>query len=268
MTIQTRTKEFQKPEHELNRKHYSHAIHQDLDDIVASLEENDALAYTYDATRFSDQLKWLRYKYYKVTGAGNQDVYQMRQREKDEIDVKATKQDVYESMRLKFGDNIDQLLLGDERKHLLFFVQSCVGKRYKPPQTEYYFQEDFAWFANIYIPPKITQKQILTERPKLWQDYLNRFVPPEELCWDSVCEDVTEPQQDYLEKWVAHRIQHPDKPPHVALLLRGEQGTGKNFLTDYVLGVLLGKHNYVSVSLKDLSGNFNQHLYQSACVHV
>ena len=123
MTIQTRTKEFQKPEHELNRKHYSHAIHQDLDDIVASLEENDALAYTYDATRFSDQLKWLRYKYYKVTGAGNQDVYQMRQREKDEIDVKATKQDVYESMRLKFGDNIDQLLLGDERKHLLFFVQ-------------------------------------------------------------------------------------------------------------------------------------------------
>ena len=268
MTIESRSNEFRKPEHELNHKQYNDALHQNLNDIVSDLEDAVGSTYTYSASRFHSQLKWLRSKFYKVTGQGSASTYMVRQRQKDEIDIKANKEDVYVTMQLKFGDDIDQLLLRNERKHLLLFVWSCVGKRYNPPTEELYFEEDFVRFANIYIPPRYKPKRQVFHRPKLWQEFLNRLTPPEETCWDAVNESQVQPQQDYIEKWVAQRIKEPQSPPDVALILRGEQGTGKNFLTDSILGVLLGRHNYLSVSLKDLQGSFNQLLFHSALVHI
>lgn len=64
---------------------------------------------------------------------------------------------------------------------------------------------------------------------------------------------------DWLYSWMAHLIQKPQEKPGVAIVLKGEKGTGKNVFSN-IVGHLFPA-NYVSVSGKRyLIGNFNAHL--------
>ena len=64
---------------------------------------------------------------------------------------------------------------------------------------------------------------------------------------------------DYIIRWMAHVVQHPDQPVGVALVLRGKQGTGKSLMCK-LFGSLFGPHYALVTSTRQLVGNFNAHL--------
>ena len=64
---------------------------------------------------------------------------------------------------------------------------------------------------------------------------------------------------EYVVGWLATLVQHPARPGHVALVLRGQRGTGKSFFATQV-GRLLGRHFLHVSDPSHLVGNFNSHL--------
>ena len=63
----------------------------------------------------------------------------------------------------------------------------------------------------------------------------------------------------WLMGYFAHMIQRPWEKPLVALVFRGDKGTGKNALVERV-GALLGRHFLVASDQRYLTSNFNAHL--------
>ena len=63
----------------------------------------------------------------------------------------------------------------------------------------------------------------------------------------------------YFYDWVAYTFQNPDKPAGTALVCRGEKGTGKGIIAQFLLKIW-GKHGFTISSSKHLVGNFNAHL--------
>ncbi|MGO4551256.1 primase-helicase family protein [Lysobacter sp. 2RAF19] len=63
----------------------------------------------------------------------------------------------------------------------------------------------------------------------------------------------------YLLAWTADMMQDPDHKKGVAVVLRGEKGTGKSTFAD-ILRRLLGGHAIKVSHMKHLTGNFNGHL--------
>lgn len=64
---------------------------------------------------------------------------------------------------------------------------------------------------------------------------------------------------DYLMGWMARMIQHPDTPGEVAVVLKGNEGTGKGTLAN-ALAAIIGHHSLSISNGKHLTGNFNAHL--------
>ncbi len=64
---------------------------------------------------------------------------------------------------------------------------------------------------------------------------------------------------DWLICWMARAVQRPDLPGEVAIVLRGDQGTGKSFFAK-AFGALFGRHFLTVSDSKHLIGNFNSHL--------
>lgn len=70
---------------------------------------------------------------------------------------------------------------------------------------------------------------------------------------------------DYLVRWMARAVQQPDTQGEVAIVLRGDQGTGKSTVARE-FGKLWGRH-YLPVSdPKHLVGSFNAHLRDAVFV--
>jgi len=84
--------------------------------------------------------------------------------------------------------------------------------------------------------------------------------------WDKLNEHIREniclgkdAIYEYLMGWMARMVQYPGEPGQVAVVMRGEQGTGKSFLAKQ-LGSLLGRHYMQVGHSSQLVGNFNAHL--------
>lgn len=73
--------------------------------------------------------------------------------------------------------------------------------------------------------------------------------------FENVCKGI-KPWYDWVINYFAHMIQFPNSKPGVAIVLKGEKGTGKNALIDRV-GNLLGKHYLMVDDLRFISGHFN-----------
>jgi hypothetical protein len=73
---------------------------------------------------------------------------------------------------------------------------------------------------------------------------------------------------DYLIKWMAYGLQHPDRPIGVTVALRGEEGAGKGLLwRNY--GKLYGKHHFKHVLHgEQLTGRFNATLGDACAVFL
>lgn len=71
------------------------------------------------------------------------------------------------------------------------------------------------------------------------------------------CGDQT--NYEYILNWLARLVQYPDKTGQVAVVLRGERGTGKSFWAK-TIGRLFGRHFMQVSDSKHLVGSFNAHL--------
>ena len=69
----------------------------------------------------------------------------------------------------------------------------------------------------------------------------------------------------YVMRWIAWRLQHPTKPPEVALVMSGLKGTGKGAV-GRALCHIFGAHAIHISSRQHLAGNFNAHMMQACMV--
>ncbi len=65
---------------------------------------------------------------------------------------------------------------------------------------------------------------------------------------------------EYTLAWLAELFQRPDSVGQMFLVLKSEQGAGKNIIIDQVIGKLLGVHAITTGEKEDLIGRFNSHL--------
>ena len=64
---------------------------------------------------------------------------------------------------------------------------------------------------------------------------------------------------DYIVKWAAYAVQHPDKPAEAALVFRGDLGTGKGMFGRAMLRIF-GQHGVRTLGANVLDSRFNAHL--------
>lgn len=116
-----------------------------------------------------------------------------------------------------------------------------------------------AFHFNLYQPPQITPDLALVStlagdgtaaRPAPWDEFLCRWFPD---CSHS---------RDVLEAYVAKLIFDPLDRPRWAMIMRSDQGTGKNWLEEHILSPLMGNSNVGSTSLAKAIGRFNAGQFQ------
>lgn len=101
------------------------------------------------------------------------------------------------------------------------------------------------------------------EAYNLWQGFACEAIPGEcnlflEHVLRNLCKENKE-YYDYLIGWMARCVQQPDCPGEVAVILRGEMGTGKSLFAKS-FGSLFGRHFLQVSDPKHLVGSFNSHL--------
>jgi hypothetical protein len=101
---------------------------------------------------------------------------------------------------------------------------------------------------------------------KLMNTYLGWGVEPKQGDWSLIRRHIKDvlangdPKTDeYIIRWTAWGIQHPDKLPLVALVLIGYKGRGKGTFAR-VLERIFGDHSLQISSQRHVVGNFNAHL--------
>jgi len=70
---------------------------------------------------------------------------------------------------------------------------------------------------------------------------------------------------DYVLDWIAYMVQRPSRPAEVAIVFKGEKGTGKGTLGRAVAS-LAGAHGLHISSPEHLIGRFNSHLQNCICL--
>lgn len=97
----------------------------------------------------------------------------------------------------------------------------------------------------------------------LWQGFAVDSIPGDcSLFLDHIEKNICEENKEYytyLLGWLARCVQQPDCPGEVAVVLRGEMGTGKSFFAK-TFGSLFGRHFLQVSDPKHLVGSFNSHL--------
>lgn len=76
--------------------------------------------------------------------------------------------------------------------------------------------------------------------------------------YESMC-DSDDEKFGWFMTWLSHIFQQPDQKPGSTVVIRGEKGTGKSTLFDYV-NQLLGRHGITVAQRKQIVGQFNGHL--------
>jgi hypothetical protein len=103
----------------------------------------------------------------------------------------------------------------------------------------------------------------------LWRGFAVNALPGDcSLFLDHVLHVVcrgNEEHYNFLVKWMANAVQHPERPGQVAIVMRGGQGTGKGTFAK-MFGKLFGGHyKYVS-NPKHVTGQFNAMLKDAVVV--
>ena len=99
----------------------------------------------------------------------------------------------------------------------------------------------------------------------LFNTYLGWGVKPKQGDWSLMRQHIREviaggdtKAEDYITRWIAWAIQHPDCTADVALVLIGEKGTGKGTLAR-ALEKVFGDHSFQASTLDHVTGRFNAH---------
>ena len=223
---------------------------------------------------WNEQYDYVENRFYSVTALGSGDIFYIRNHETGRADDRVSTKVMKDTLRNRFGITLKMAIF----MQIMGIVPPCVSREYLPAVSrkgEYkdslFLMPDYARYANTWVPPKLKPSgNKVTERPPLWQEYLDRLMPQEHECWfeDADGNRNTMKQQDYLEKWLAQRVRYPQTPNNVAIVLRGDFGTGKGVWLDELTSKLVGDMNYKSVSTKDWKGDFNADMYESVIIHL
>lgn len=82
---------------------------------------------------------------------------------------------------------------------------------------------------------------------------------------ENICQGDEE-LYDWVVKWMAYQVRHPDEPGHSAIGVKGEKGVGKNVFAEG-FARLWGLHAIVVTDSSRVTKNFNAHLWNK-CVLV
>jgi hypothetical protein len=242
--------------HYENRKQYNATSTEDFDELIRASERQ---GFSYIPEVYNEQMYWLRSRYYKATGgSGKVIVFRIF----DQEDIQTTEQEVHATLQNKYGNQLHPVL----QERAIYLLQTTIGQKYDPSSTQPFVVQDYSFFRNTYKPPTLTPTAEVLERPYVWQQYLDRIMPPENLCTLDNGTDIKE--QDYFEAWLAQRIQTPTEPNTVIMVLRGEHGTGKGFIGDMLMKQMLGKSNYQACSLDQLTGKYVEGLYSKTLIQI
>jgi len=105
----------------------------------------------------------------------------------------------------------------------------------------------YTYNANI----KVTEEMLAP-----WREFLERWFPEKE------------DERDFFERWMAVTTVRPEIYVDMAVLLRSEQGIGKNFLWDQIIRPLSGPDNCPTVSMSKMRNEFSGELYNSTAILV
>lgn len=113
------------------------------------------------------------------------------------------------------------------------------------------------FFDLVFVPAR----KVADTAYNLWRGFAYEAIPGDcELFLDHIRENIcrgNEECYEYLIKWMAHAVQFPYEPGHVAIVLRSkQQGTGKGFLAN-TFGQLFGRHFKSVTNTKHIFGQFN-----------
>ena len=234
-----------------NRKLLRHQCDENLD---AFLIRNNL---SYNPENFYNQMQWVRSFFYKRNGRNDTLSYMMRRRTSGKDDISVNKTNVFDTLYNKFGNTLEEEL---QTEKLLMLIPNTVAQIYDPSTSNMLVidQDTYSQYSNTYVPPTLEPTDATEEMPELFKQYLDRLIPPNEMCWYRSSPENKFSQQEYVLKWLSQRVQYPAKNPTVALVLTGEQGTGKSFLFDVIMRPLVGEHNYLTTNLKTVTGRFNK----------
>ena len=132
--------------------------------------------------------------------------------------------------------------------------------KYMPAGKWWLENEHRRQYSAIAFAPEVT---LPDDVYNLWRGFSVTSVPGECKLFlnhmhDNVCSG-NDVYYDYLLKWMARAVQHPERPGLVAVVMRGGRGVGKSFFA-HTFGKLFGRH-YMQISNSGhLVGNFNSHL--------
>ena len=221
--------------------------------------------YHYRPSRFLTQFNWIEETFYSTTGSGKANRFYQRMTTEAAVDTNALA--IKATLIERYGKNLDAVI----RKYCVSLIPPTSGTRFLPNDFNKITTVEGVLFANSWVRPEYQPTgAIHMRRPDLWQQYLDRIMPQEEDCWWTQSDEskVTHRQQDYFEAFIAQRLQRPQEPCTVAMILGGEQGTGKGFWADVMMRQIIGRTNYKAVSLSDVKGSFNADLFETVLLHI
>jgi len=246
------------PAHLENKNEYNKTSLKNFD---CALKEKERDGSKYNPQQYNEQMRWLQNNYYKTTGSGGKTVV-FRIFARNSPDLQTTEQEVHSTLLNRYGDRLHPLL----QERAIYLLRTTISQTYDPSTKAVFVENDYSLFRNTYKPPTLEPSAKVQERPALWQEYLDRLTPSKNVCYLADGREVTE--QDYVEAWLAQRIQAPSEPNTVVLVLRGEQGSGKGFLGDTLMKMLIGETNYQACSLDQMTGRFTDGLYSKTLVQI
>jgi hypothetical protein len=121
-------------------------------------------------------------------------------------------------------------------------------------------------YDGVVFEPLAPKVVVTSDGQSLLNTYLGWGVEPKQGDWSLIRRHIREvlangdpKTEDYIIRWTAWSIQHPDKLPLVALVLIGLKGRGKGTFAR-VLERIFGDHSLQISSQRHIVGNFNAHL--------
>ena len=242
---------------EQNRKNQPRTVTKNFNAEVDRIRKQ---GFTYCPFDFLEQWQWIKSIFYTVSSGRDLQIKRLFPDGRPDGDIPS--REVHAMLERKFGNKLHPLI----NDWAGYYIPSTAGSIYDPSTHDDFVDVYSTVYRNSYRPSQYSQKQTSKTRPTHWQEYLDRLMPREHNCTDN--QSQTFPQQDYFEAFIAQRLQQPSQPPLIAVLLRGEQGTGKNYWMDNIMRPLLGTNNFKAVSLSDITGKFTSDLYSSVLVHI
>lgn len=146
-------------------------------------------------------------------------------------------------------DDKQQQCMGLYNRWITEELQFIDNISYKPVDELVFENEDGQLFFNLYQKSKIFKEDL--------DEYDLNFPMIKKLIMNLVGNDKK--AYDYFIKWIAWKIQNPLERLATSIVFKGEQGSGKTILTDYVLKRYFNK-NFIEITQADIQNDYNEYI--------